>query len=183
MEYPYSGLYLFVISTKRSNKRKKLRPLSDGTWPPGTPRGRVTGAEWVQGSVDPGVRAVGPLGRRKPASADVGRHGSAAPTGSQTWRKTIPDASQTTTERHHAAAGAEMLCILHVVTRGRGVTPDQFFGKIGYFGLRRQAPPRCLGWLGPPMDVFWWWVVSVWARGALCGVYSSKNMWDTINGI
>ena len=107
---------------------------------------------------------------KKPASADIGRHGSAAPTGSQTWRKTIPDASQTTTERHHAAAGAEMLCILHVVTRGRGVTPGQFFGKIGYFGLRRQAPPRCLGWLGPPMDVFWWWVVSVWARGALCGV-------------
>ena len=27
---------------------------------------------------------------KKPASADVGRHGSAAPTGSQTWRKTIP---------------------------------------------------------------------------------------------
>ena len=120
---------------------------------------------------------------KKPASADLGRHGSAAPTGSQTWRKTIPDASQTTTKRHHAAVGAEMLCILHVVTRGRGVTPGQFFGKIGYFGLRRQAPPRCLGWLGPPMDVFWWWVVSVWARGALCGVYSSKNMWGTINGV
>jgi len=112
---------------------------------------------------------------KKPASADIGRHGSAAPTGSQTWRKTTPDASQTTTERHHAAAGAEMLCILHVVTRGRGVTKNQFFGKIGYFGLRRQAPPRCLGWLGPPMDVFWWWVVPVWARGALCGVYTAVH--------
>ena len=119
---------------------------------------------------------------KRPASADVERHGSAAPTGSQTWCNTTPDAPQTTTERHHTAAGAEMLCIPHVVTRGRGVTPGQPGEKISYFGHRRQAPPRCLGWLGPPMDVFEWWVVSVWVTGALCGVYRPKGISDKFNG-
>lgn len=52
-----------------------ILPLSDGTWPPGTPRGRVTGAEWAQGSVDPGVRAVGPSVLVKEPPSDQGSEG------------------------------------------------------------------------------------------------------------
>ena len=119
---------------------------------------------------------------KTPVSADVGRHSSAAPTGSQICTKNLPDASQTTNERHYTAAAAEMLCILHVATHARGVPPGQFFGKIGHFGHRRQAPPRSLRWLGPPMDVFEWWVVSVWVRGVLCGVYRHLHDFGRKNG-
>ena len=82
---------------------------------------------------------------KTPVSADVGRHGSAAPTGSQTCTKTAPDASQTTTERHHAAAGAEMLCILHVATRRRGVTPANFSGKSAILGFEDRHPHGVCG--------------------------------------